>query len=251
MSFFPPLTSLLHICSGAQCLSVKHESLIFELTAAHLESCLARKCNSNPIGWSFSKSFPYWAIRKLAAKVSVSTSGSWESQWFFGEEEAGADNRMCQCFKSSFTRNNKEHICTLLIQIHPADHIHLCCLPRTHANTHANTHTHSPSMSAAGTGMAFIMFEETSSTLAKEQRDENRNIYSCGCGTVCVHMWWSLVCFLLHRNKIVLPTSTAVIPVSFHLCVESSNRSEWQRHEIENRETKTVRRRERAGEITM
>lgn len=235
-------TALQHICSGAQWLSVKHESLRFELTAAHLESCLASKCSSNPIGWRFSKSFPYWAIKKLPAKVSVSTTGNWKSQWCRGEGEAGADgNRVCQCFECFSARNNEEPICTLLIQIHPTDHISLGCLPRTHANTHANTHT-----------------------LPQHVIGRNRNgfhhvwgnIFRTGKGTKSTKQEYQLLCVCMcvhviekpppqYRKKIVPPTSTAVIPVSFHLRVESKNRSEWQRHEIEDRETKTVRRRER------
>ena len=35
-------------------------ALRFQHTAAHSESHLARKCSSNPIGRSFSKSFPNW-----------------------------------------------------------------------------------------------------------------------------------------------------------------------------------------------
>lgn len=78
--------------------------LRFQHAAAHLESHLARKCSTNPIGWSFSKSFSNWPIWQLAAKVPVSTTGSWgESQWCCGAEETEqrADSR--ECFEYSST----------------------------------------------------------------------------------------------------------------------------------------------------
>lgn len=128
------------------------------------------------------KAFLIGRYGHLAAKVPVSTTGSWgESQWCCGAEEP---EQRADSWERATVLNIPPHgydkgpICTLLTQIHPDDHIsflaelfakHTCKYTHTHANTDTDTPPTFHLQEEEWLSPHKNMFEETSSQPVKEQ----------------------------------------------------------------------------------
>ncbi len=126
-------------------------------------------------------------------------------------------------------------------------HFQLCCLPSAHANTHAQTRTHMQTHTPSTFHLEEREWLVTQTCLRKHllywlrNKAINTGIF---CVSVCVERKSGSLQRKKKKQKPLLPTATAAVPVSFHFSVESRNSSEWQRQEMRERE----RERERKGE---